>query len=69
MNELCVHPTRRHSWKYDNKVCAETLRKLADVYHPEKNAPITGIPDSVRAIFAERLVGETNARAQEDMPS
>lgn len=43
-------------WKYSANNCAAALRLYADRYHAQKPA-FTGIPDSVRQIFAE-LPGE-----------
>jgi hypothetical protein len=46
---------KRHRWKDDATVCAATLRLYADKYHPAESPKHVGIPDSVRAIFAEKV--------------
>jgi len=38
-------------WQDNNKVCAKTLRKYADKYHPQTDH----IPASVREIFTEQV--------------
>jgi hypothetical protein len=42
-------------WKRDGEACAEVLRLYADKYHPAPKVEHFGIPDSVRAIFAESV--------------
>jgi hypothetical protein len=35
-------------WSYDNKVCADCLRKFADKFFPVRHE---GLPESVKEIF------------------
>lgn len=41
------------SWRDSAERCAKTMRKYAAKYHAPKAPAITGIPDSVRAIFSD----------------
>jgi hypothetical protein len=42
-------------WSYDNKVCADCLRKFADKFFPAKHE---GLPDSVKEIFQPKIFEE-----------
>ena len=41
-------------WTIDASICAKTLRKYADVWHPAQRAE-RSLPESVLAIFEERI--------------